>query len=141
MYKRQSNTNGVLGLTGVSLTAQSLAITGAAYDFAAATLAASSLTLGNIRVGTTNTLAVTNALAVNGAAAYQDKLSVAATSANARLAFVNPADIAAAAAGNVGVTAAVSGSLAGTVDLVLASKALTGTGLSDLALALSLIHI
>ena len=61
-----SNTNGVLGLTGVGLTAQSLAITGAAYDLASPVYAATQ-SLGNIRVGTTNTLAVTNALAVNGA--------------------------------------------------------------------------
>ncbi|GBL30559.1 hypothetical protein EMGBS10_17090 [Opitutia bacterium] len=120
-----SNTNGVTGLTGATLTAQSLAVTGAAYDFAGATLASSSLTLGNIRVGATTNLAVTNTLAANGNAAYQDKLpsplpppTPASPSSTRR---TSPP----AAAGNVGVTAAVAGSLAGTVNLALTSKALT----------------
>ena len=130
-----SNANGVTGLTGANLATQSLTVSGAAYDFAGATLAAATMGLGNIRVGATTNLAVTNTLAANGNAAYQDKLAVAATSSNARLAFVNPADIAADAAGNVGVTAAVAGSLTGTVNLALTSKAPTGTGLADLSLA------
>ncbi|NBX34485.1 hypothetical protein EBR16_03860, partial [bacterium] len=129
-----SNANGVLNLSNASLGTTNLAVTGAAYDYAAATVAAS-LSLGNLRVGATTNLGVTNTLAANGAAAYQDKLAVAGASANANLTFVNPADIAATESGNVTLRAAYAGSLAGTATLTLTSKALAGTGLSDLALA------
>jgi fibronectin-binding autotransporter adhesin len=128
-----SNANSVAGLSNVTLPGQLLAVTGAAYDYATATVA-SSLALGNVRVGDLRNLAVTNTVGANGVAAYQDNLAVAATTANAKLTLGNPATIAAGATGNVTLTAAAAGTLAGTTTLALTSQALTGTGLTDLSL-------
>ncbi|NBO16068.1 MAG: hypothetical protein EBV20_13230, partial [Betaproteobacteria bacterium] len=112
--------------------AGSLAVTGVAYDYARGVVAAGQ-SLGNVRVGATAAVTVTNA--VVSAAAFQDALAVGATGGNAKLAFVAPADIAAGASGDVGVTVLAAGSLADSLTLAFTSKALAGTGLSDLALA------
>ena len=97
------------------------------------------MALGNVRVttsATTGTLTVTNALATNGNADYQDKLDVTATSSNARLSVLGGATaIAATATGDVTVRAITAGSLAGNLPLGLTSKALAGSGLADEALA------
>ncbi|GBL30557.1 hypothetical protein EMGBS10_17070 [Opitutia bacterium] len=128
----------VSGLADGATTTQTVAVTGAAYDFASASHDAT-LALGNVRVttnATTGTLTVTNALAANGTAAYQDKLDVTATSSNARLSVLGGASaIAATATGDVTVRAITAGSLAGNLTLGFTSKALTGSGLTDSALA------
>ena len=71
--------------------------------------------------------------AVRTAAAYQDNLRVAATSADtAVLTVASPTDIAAGATGNVTVSAVAAGVLTGaSVSLDLTSKALTASGLAD----------
>ena len=124
------------GLADGAATTQTVAVSGTAYDFAVASHAAT-LALGNLRVNTAQrTLAVTNALAANGTAAYQDTLDVTATSSNARLGVVSGATgIAATAAGDVTVKALTAGSLAGSLTLGLTSKAVAGSGLADAALA------
>ena len=120
-----SNANGVTGLAATTaLAGQTVAVTGAAYDLANPTYA-STLALGNLRRGVTTNLAVTNTTVTD--AAYQDKLAVAATAGNGNLSFVNPADIAATASGNVGVTVAKAGSLAATATLGSALAPLRST--------------
>ena len=127
-----SNANGVTGLNNATLAAGTLTVTGAAYDLARATVA-SALALGNVRVGATADLAVANT--VISTAAFQDDLSVAAAGANAKLAYANPANIAAGNTGNVGLTVLAAGSLSDSVTLTLGSKALTVSGLADASLA------
>ncbi|NBP46231.1 MAG: choice-of-anchor D domain-containing protein, partial [Betaproteobacteria bacterium] len=127
-----SNANGVTGLSNATLAGGALGVTGTAYDYASASVA-TGLGLGNRRVGEAANLVVGNAVIT--AAAYQDDLAVAATGGNAKLTLANPAVIAAGATGAVVVTPIAAGSLADSLSLALTSKALTGTGLSDLSLA------
>ena len=94
----------ITGLSAAALTGGTVTVTGEAYDIADASVA-SSLTLGGVRVGSTANLAVTNA--VRTAAAYQDNLRVAATSADTDvLTVASPTDIAAGATDH-GVDAAI----------------------------------
>ena len=74
------------GLANGADTTQSVTVSGTAYDLAQPSHAAT-FDLQNIRVTTgTGSLKVTNAVAAGGDANYQDKLDIAATSSNARLA-------------------------------------------------------
>ena len=118
-------------LTDVTLAGGSIALTGAAYDYARATVG-SSLALGNVRVGTLANLGVTNT--VTTSAAYQDSLDVTATTAVGTLSLADPANILAGKTGNVVLTAATAGSLAGDVALALTSNANGVTGLTTTAL-------
>ena len=100
------------GLADVGLTGGTVAVTGFAYDLAQASVA-STLSVGNVRKGDTATIAVGNTTITN--ATYQDALQVAATSSNTGvLTVANPANIAAGQSGNVTLTTAKAGSLAGT---------------------------
>jgi hypothetical protein len=128
-----SNANGVAGLDNASLAAGAVTVTGAAYDLALPSLAATSLTLGNVRVGATGSVALTNA--VVSAAGFQDSLDTAVLGAPARLAVATPANLLASATGNVVVTAAAAGSLAGSVSLGYVSNANGVTGLANENLA------
>ena len=128
--------SGVITLTDAALTTQTVALTGTAYDVATATLGSTTLALGNVRTLATGNIGLTNTVLTGGNATYQDNLQVVATSTNAKLAFANPANLAASTSGNVVVTAATAGSLTGTANLALTSKVLAGTtGLNDVALA------
>jgi len=118
-------------LTDVTLAGGSIALTGAAYDYAQATVA-TTLALGNVRVGALANLGVTNTVVTS--AAYQDSLDVTATTAVGTLGLTDPANILAGKTGNVVVTAAKAGSLAGDVSLALSSNANGVTGLTTTAL-------
>ena len=133
-----SNANGVLGLTGASLTAQTLTVTGAAYDFATAAVA-SSLTLNNVRTGTLTNVSVGNV--VTTSAAFQDSLDVAATSSNGKLTLTNPANIAAGASRNLVVNAATAGVLDATLTLALTSNANGVNGLNNAGLTAQTIAV
>ncbi|NCA02888.1 MAG: hypothetical protein EBS87_12150, partial [Sphingomonadaceae bacterium] len=127
-----SNANGVTGLTSAGLTGATVAVTGAAYDLAQASFN-TSLALGNVRRGASTNFAVGNTVVTS--AAFQDSLAVVASSANAALTLTSPAAIAAGSSGNVGVTAAGAGSLAGSLTLGLTSDANGVSGLANVALA------
>ncbi|NBO16016.1 MAG: choice-of-anchor D domain-containing protein, partial [Betaproteobacteria bacterium] len=128
-----SNANGVSGLTGQSLAAGSITVTGAAYDTARATLAATTLALGDVRPGASLGTALTNTVVT--AAAYQDSLDIVASGAPATFTLAAPSKLFAGQSGDVVVTATKAGSLAANISLALTSNANGLTGLANSALA------
>ncbi|NBX35287.1 choice-of-anchor D domain-containing protein, partial [bacterium] len=125
-----SDANGVSGLQGKSLAAQSFTVIGTAYDLAQVVVTNRTLDFGNVRKGgaaVDQTLAIGNSPVSN--ATYQDDLLVAAVAGNGKLTATG-ATIAANASGNLTVAAstASAGSLADTVTLTMTSKA-TAAGL------------
>jgi hypothetical protein len=127
-----SNANGVSGLSNLTLTSGSIAITGAAYNYASPTYNGT-VTIGNVRVGTATNQSVTNASLGN--TSFQDGLNVTATTGIAGLNVTNPGEIAAGGSGNVTYTAGSAGSLAGTATLGLVSNDNNVSGLSNQTLA------
>ncbi|MFM7241852.1 MAG: beta strand repeat-containing protein, partial [Opitutia bacterium] len=130
-----SNANSISGLSNVTLATGTVTVTGASYDYATATLGATALTFGDVRTGAARTASLTNTILAGGNASYQDSLDIAATTAVGTLALSAPAKLLAGQSGNVVVTAATAGSLAGSVALALTSNANGVTGLGSLALA------
>lgn len=118
-------------LTNVNLASGTVTVTGLAYDFAKPTVSPTRA-LGNVRVGATANLVVTNTTISN--ASFQDKLAVAATSsATGVITVADPAaPIAAGQSGNVVLTAMAPGLLTSTAALGFVSQALAGTGLDNL---------
>ena len=125
-----SSCNGISGLSDSTLSAGSFTITGTAYDYAQPSYS-NAVNLGNVRVGATGTLQVTNSVRSN--ASYQDSLAVSSNNGgNALLSVLNPAGaIVASGSGNVVYTAAGAGNLGATGTLTLTSSCNGISGLSD----------
>ena len=130
---------GVGGFANTTLATGTVSLTGSVFDYAQATIADAVLDFGNVHTGAAGTvrnLSVTNTKVTN--AAFQDNLTVSATTSAAGINVTTLSELAADTTGNLVFTAAPNtvGSLAGTVTLSLNStntvsgldaKALTST--------------
>ena len=127
------------GLTDAALNSGSVTLTGTAYGFASADFVNNTtFALGNVRTGAVvaaRNLAFTNTLSAADAA-YQDALTVAASSTNAQITAAGLTNLAAGATGNVtlAVATTTAGSLAATISTTQTSVAKAGTGLANLGL-------
>ena len=111
---------GVGGFANTSLVTGTVALSGSVYDYATATIADAVLDFGNVHAGAAGTvrnLSVTNTKVTD--AAFQDNLTVTATTSAAGINVTALSNLAADTSGNLVFTAAPStlGSLAGTVTL------------------------
>ena len=111
---------GVGGFANTSLVTGTVALSGSVYDYATATIADTVLDFGNVHAGAAGTvrnLSVTNTKVTD--AAFQDNLTVTATTSAAGINVTALSNLAADTSGNLVFTAAPStlGSLVGTVTL------------------------
>ena len=131
-----SNANGVSGLSNANLSsAQVINVTGSVYDFASPTNTSSSISFGTVHVGSSQSVAIGNAVITS--AAFQDTLNASGTPTNGNLSVTSFTGLAASVAGattaNLTVTAAnaTTGSLADTIAVNFTSNANGVVGLSN----------
>lgn len=131
-----SNANGVSGLSNANLiSAQVINVTGSVYDFASPTNTSSSISFGTVHVGSSQSVAIGNAVVTS--AAFQDTLNASGTPTNGNLSVTSFTGLAASVDGattaNLTVTAAnaTTGSLADMIAVNFTSNANGVVGLSN----------